>query len=346
MVSISRRTPTPPPGVRETLDECNRPSKLFNHDFFSTNASEHPCLPCLESALHGTLFFGEKSFPVRCLAYNDLSASDLSERNKFSELGPTDPSKQRMNIMGSRLRSTNGCLQCMVLGIFKTQFLMYHVLTIQFQHIPFVIALMQCLRIIGRERRKKCEENRPTCRECHRRQQICVWPDGPRIDRRRRNGYSGSSINTQPIDSSSLAADIDDSLESTVAQEHLDTPGLTGLALAADSLTGDDATFLFQYCFKIFLPCQCHQPYLIGVTDLSYVISMSLNCTFLKDALMACAMLTVQNAADKWQARARAKYLSVVRELSSKICQQTLSGKEDELLDAVVWLCIFEVRYL
>ena len=46
---------------------------------------------------------------------------------------------------------------------------------------------------------------------------------------------------------------------------------------------------------------------------------------------------------DRCQAVARERYLDAVREIYTKIPEETLSGREDELLAAVIWLCIFEV---
>ncbi|KAH8897574.1 hypothetical protein GQ53DRAFT_448920 [Thozetella sp. PMI_491] len=187
-----------------------------------------------------------------------------------------------------------------------------------------------------RERRKKCDEAKPICRACTQRDVACVWPSKLLVDRRRRRVAHSRASPSRHTDH-----------ERGPPMPYLGSSPLHITATVVEGsppeALGVDPTFLFQYCIKFFLPAQFHQPNFIPVTNIAYLISMCLNCQFVRDAVVACAMTTVATDRDAWQAAARERYLAAVRGTSVAIGEGGPEGKNSEqLMTAMTWLCVFE----
>jgi hypothetical protein len=71
---------------------------------------------------------------------------------------------------------------------------------------------------------------------------------------------------------------------------------------------------------------------------------MCLDSLILRNAVAACAMTSVSTDKEKWQAAAQRHYFDAVQRTSSAIGDGSLKGEEDQLMAAVNWLCVFEVK--
>lgn len=71
---------------------------------------------------------------------------------------------------------------------------------------------------------------------------------------------------------------------------------------------------------------------------------MCLDSASLLNAVAACATIDLSKGADRPEDTARRLYMMAMSEISAGIASKSLTGTEDHLLAAVIWLCVFEVR--
>lgn len=166
------------------------------------------------------------------------------------------------------------------------------------------------------------------CTTCSRSGLVCRWPTADRIDGRR--------LRRRPDISTKRNGNNQDVEQLQLAQYSPLNP-FVGV--------DDNVPFLFGYCFDTFLPAQFHQTSAFTpVADLSYLYEMCLGFPLLKNAITACAMIPMnRHAGDGLRDSAHQRYQSAITEISAGIADGSLTGTEDHLLAAVIWLCIFEV---
>lgn len=166
------------------------------------------------------------------------------------------------------------------------------------------------------------------CTACTRSGICCKWPTAERTDGRRLRRRPG--ISTKP-----------NSHDQGLEQPHIAQYSPLNPFFDVD----DNVAFLFGYCFGIFLPAQFHQTSAFTpVADLSYLYEMCLGFPLLKNAITACAMIPMnRHAGDGLRDSAHQRYQSAITEISAGIADGSLTGTEDHLLAAVIWLCVFEV---
>jgi hypothetical protein len=165
------------------------------------------------------------------------------------------------------------------------------------------------------------------CNDCSSSGLVCKWPTAERIDGRRLRCRSG--IKTKRNGDNQDA----------------ELPHLAQYSPNPFIAVDENVEFLFGYCFGTFLPAQFHQTSAFTpVADLSYLYEMCLGFSLLKNAITACAMIPMnRHASDGLRASAHQRYQSAIMEISAGIADGSLTGTEDHLLAAVIWLCIFEV---
>jgi hypothetical protein len=169
------------------------------------------------------------------------------------------------------------------------------------------------------------------CTSCTRSGLCCKWPSAERTDGRRLRRRPGISTKCNSNDRG-----LENAEKPQVARYSPLNP-FFGVE--------DNVAFLFGYCFDIFLPAQFHQTSCFTpVADLSYLYEMCLEFPLLQNAVTACAMIPMnRHSSDGLRDSAHQRYQSAITEISAGIADGSLTGREDHLLAAVIWLCIFEV---
>lgn len=122
----------------------------------------------------------------------------------------------------------------------------------------------------------------------------------------------------------------------------------TGINFFHHVLNERDA-MLVEYCLFSFLPSQYHQAADGKPTiDLSYLRYLCLESHLLLNAVSACAMVGSKSAIvlDHSRESSHKLYMAAISEISAGIAKGTLTGTEDSLLATVIWLCVYEVRFL
>lgn len=197
--------------------------------------------------------------------------------------------------------------------------------------------------IIGRRRRKKCDELRPVCINCARNSFSCSWPKAsPRVGITSRRQLRASSPPSSEI-LPSFVGDTSSDLSSCAQTRRLAIASSLPRSLSINLFESETESQLFQYCTDLFLPSQEHYQAGFFYAGESYMVYISINYRPLLDAMMACAAATLSGEVDWFRNFAVKKYISAVQGVQDGLASGSLVGKEDHLLATVAWLCVFEV---
>jgi hypothetical protein len=204
---------------------------------------------------------------------------------------------------------------------------------------------------LGRRRRKKCDETKPTCTGCTRNQLTCIWPlwktETSRKQRVEAGAISKSNCkNVTSIDSRRCLSE-----SPRPCQPYLSGSPMSSIRESFDPVAtisiDEDAQFsIINYSLNYYLPIQVHHNPERDPVDQSYLISMSLRFPPLMNALLACSALTLRSGSKHWPSFAIRSYVLSLHEVRQGIAGDRFTGTEDHLLATVMWLSIFEVTHL
>lgn len=204
---------------------------------------------------------------------------------------------------------------------------------------------------LGRRRRKKCDEIKPTCTGCTRNQLTCVWPLW-KTETSRKQAVEARAISKSTRKKvTSINPKECLSERSWPCQPSLRASPKSPLRESFDPVPtisiDEDAQFsIISYCINYYLPIQVHHNPERDPVDQSYLISMSLCFPPLMNALLACSALTLRFGSKDWPSFAIQSYVLSLHEVRQGIADGRFTGTEDHLLATVMWLSIFEVTHL
>lgn len=189
----------------------------------------------------------------------------------------------------------------------------------------------------GRRRRKKCDEHHPICTGCVRNNLICYWPS---TSRRAPSRTSQTQSQTHQRDESAMQQGSRAHSLSEMERLLVMRTGLSDPSIAA---TSRPQLSILDYCVHCFLPSQVHARPASEHRDLSYIVTLALHFRPLLDAMTATASLTLPASLDWNRGLAIELYCSALKGLHESISTKQVTGTEDYLLGALLWLCMFEV---
>lgn len=202
---------------------------------------------------------------------------------------------------------------------------------------------------VGRRRRKKCNEVKPTCTGCTRNCLTCIWPSRAQVASRRRWVESTIIATDNSMPKDGVPMDSKSQPERWWTHQpgscHSDKSSLLGSfnSVTAISVPNDSQFSILKYCLHYYLPIQVHHCPGQEPVDQSYLVSMALHSSALMNALLACSALTLRHGSQSWQSFAVGSYVLSLNEVGKGIADGSFTGTEDLLLATVMWLCIFEV---
>ena len=197
----------------------------------------------------------------------------------------------------------------------------------------------------GRRRRKKCDELRPICINCARNGFSCSWPKTASAVQTTSHQLLQASSSRSPSSKTLLyfVGDASSNSSPNVQTGQLAIASSLPNPLSTNLFDSEMQSSMFQYCTHLLLPPQAHNQPGSFYEGQSYTVSMGIHFTPLLDAMLACAATTLSNEAEWFQDFAVNRYISAVQGVRAGLVDGSLTGTEDHLLAAVMWLCVFEV---
>lgn len=194
------------------------------------------------------------------------------------------------------------------------------------------------------ERRKKCDETKPTCRTCARLHKSCVW----------RGSTDGTSQSNQhePINRPGpLQCEPN---TTSKGGSHSRRP----IALAAPPsplsfspprvITGHsgfrslDDQSMFAYFVKVFGPMMCDGRSHPFYRDNSYLVAIALHVPWVMDSILAVAAYHHASMRDESSVAALRYYGRALKGLQERVADRTLL--QDPVLGAIIFIGVFEQR--
>lgn len=204
---------------------------------------------------------------------------------------------------------------------------------------------------LGRRRRKKCDEIKPTCTGCTRNRLTCNWPPEKTETSRRRRVERRTTLSsvlkngTSPDSKSSVQEGPQPFQRYLSGSPKSRLWGSFG-PVAVISIHGNTQFSIINYSINYYLPIQVHHYPGREPMDQSYLVSMSLHFPPLMNALLACSALTLRSGTKDWQSFAIKNYIRALHEIRLRIADGSFTGAEDCFLATIMWLCIFEVVHI
>lgn len=232
--------------------------------------------------------------------------------------------------------------------------------------IPFLAAEDAPDGLAGRQRRKKCGEEKPECARCVNSAMKCEWPTAEQTAEDGRHHRGGSSVpkfggNIDDEQATSEGA-MDSQAESlpeteTGSSSVSSLPGLeyllefyTPLELLPQPKTD---SVLFAYFENVFLLSLVQKDCLPRFHDFSYMCAMALDYQPLMDVALACAALALSlEDSTEFESRSqlRQKGLlyrnSALLAMGEDVFSGNVDGTDDWLLAMVNGLMLFDVSFV
>lgn len=214
----------------------------------------------------------------------------------------------------ARLRTRSGCQECM--PYFWTPLLLLPTLT-------------TALCLLGRRRRKKCDEKRPRCGGCTRNTLSCTWPaESQLLDRR------ASIMNT------SMAEYYLPALSISSTEKHLSL----SMTAMPPPFREEEHFRLYRYFAHCVLPQRLvRQTSLSRYSDQKHMLQLAIAYPPLMGATIAVAAMKETRQSQCSVRLAVEGYLFTINNLREGIARGKYTGNEDWLLATTVLLCVFEV---
>lgn len=188
-----------------------------------------------------------------------------------------------------------------------------------------------------RQRRKKCNEQKPRCAGCMRQDFKCVWPAPESIAEK-------SSHEGEVLPSIVSQVGLEDMFSSPFADDSTKIGRARSAAYGLPGITTSMDHHLSLYLRERFLPVVLRANAHPAFHDWRHLITLGTENTTAMGAFLATAAMHASWTNPKLRLVATRHYNSVITGLRKAIADGESNGGEDWILHTTNFLCLFEVR--